>query len=50
MGKFISVIIAIGAIAVILILGGAFYIVNESEQVVITQFNCNSTNSYNHTN
>ena len=38
MGKFISIIIAIGALALLLILGGAFYIVNESEQVVITQF------------
>ena len=38
MGKFISILIAIGAIAFLLIVGGAFYIVNESEQVVITQF------------
>ena len=36
MGKFISILIAIGAIAFLLIAGGAFYIVNESEQVVIT--------------
>ena len=38
MGKFFSVIIAIGIISILLIFGGAFYIVNESEQVVITQF------------
>ena len=38
MGKFISILIAIAAIAFLLIVGGAFYIVNESEQVVITQF------------
>ena len=31
MGKFISILIAIGAIAFLLIVGGAFYIVNESE-------------------
>ena len=38
MGKFFSVIITIGIISILLIFGGAFYIVNESEQVVITQF------------
>ena len=38
MGKFISVIVVIGIIAAVLIFGGAFYIVDESEQVVITQF------------
>ena len=38
MGKFISAFITIGVIAIVLIFGGAFYIVNESEQVVITQF------------
>ena len=38
MGKFISILIAIGALALLMVLGGAFYIVNESEQVVITQF------------
>ena len=38
MGKFFSVIITIGIISILLIFGGAFYIVTESEQVVITQF------------
>ena len=38
MGKFISLIVVIGIIAAVLIFGGAFYIVDESEQVVITQF------------
>ena len=38
MGKFFSVIITIGIISILLIFGGFFYIVNESEQVVITQF------------
>ena len=38
MGKFFSVIITIGIISILLIFGGLFYIVNESEQVVITQF------------
>ena len=38
MGKLISVFITIGVIAILFIFGGAFYIVNESEQVVITQF------------
>ena len=38
MGKFFTVIITIGIISILLIFGGAFYIVNESEQVVITQF------------
>ena len=38
MGKLISVFITIGVIAFLLIFGGVFYIVNESEQVVITQF------------
>jgi len=38
MGKFFSVIITIGIISILLIFGGVFYIVNESEQVVITQF------------
>ena len=38
MGKFLSVFITIGIIAAVLIFGGVFYIVNESEQVVITQF------------
>ena len=38
MGKFISAIAVIGIIAAVLIFGGAFYIVDESEQVVITQF------------
>ena len=38
MGKFFSAFITIGIIVIVLIFGGAFYIVNESEQVVITQF------------
>ncbi|MBT3665470.1 protease modulator HflC [bacterium] len=38
MGKLISIIVAVGIFAAVLIFGGAFYIVNESEQVVITQF------------
>ena len=38
MGKFFSVLITVFIFAIVLILGGAFYIVNESEQVVITQF------------
>ena len=38
MGKFLSIIISIGILVAVLIFGGAFYIVNESEQVVITQF------------
>ena len=38
MGKFFGVIITIGIISILLIFGGAFYIVTESEQVVITQF------------
>lgn len=38
MGKLISIIITVGIFAAVLIFGGAFYIVNESEQVVITQF------------
>ena len=38
MGKLISVIVTVGIFAAVLIFGGAFYIVNESEQVVITQF------------
>ena len=38
MGKLISVFITIGIIAILFIFGGVFYIVNESEQVVITQF------------
>ena len=38
MGKFISAIVVVGVIAAVLIFGGAFYIVDESEQVVITQF------------
>ena len=38
MGKFFSVIITIVIISILLIFGGAFYIVTESEQVVITQF------------
>ena len=38
MGKFISAIVVVGIIAAVLIFGGAFYIVDESEQVVITQF------------
>jgi membrane protease subunit HflC len=38
MGKLISIIVTVGIFAAVLIFGGAFYIVNESEQVVITQF------------
>ena len=38
MGKFFSVVITMGIIAILMIFGGAFYIVTESEQVVITQF------------
>jgi len=38
MGKFFSVLITVFIFAIVLIFGGAFYIVNESEQVVITQF------------
>tara|TARA_Y100000782_G_scaffold102200_1_gene118432 strand:- start:467 stop:1405 length:939 start_codon:yes stop_codon:yes gene_type:complete len=38
MGKFFGAFITIGIIVIVLIFGGAFYIVNESEQVVITQF------------
>lgn len=38
MGKLISVIVTVSIFAAVLIFGGAFYIVNESEQVVITQF------------
>ena len=38
MGKFFSAFITIGIIVIVLIFGGVFYIVNESEQVVITQF------------
>ena len=38
MGKLISIIVTLGIFAAVLIFGGAFYIVNESEQVVITQF------------
>ena len=38
MGKLISIIVTVGIFAALLIFGGAFYIVNESEQVVITQF------------
>ena len=38
MGKFFSVVITVGIIAILMIFGGAFYIVTESEQVVITQF------------
>ena len=38
MGKFFSVLIIVFIFAIVLIFGGAFYIVNESEQVVITQF------------
>ena len=38
MGKLFSVIIAIVVLVAVLFFGGAFYIVNESEQVVITQF------------
>lgn len=38
MGKLISIIVTMGIFAAVLIFGGAFYIVNESEQVVITQF------------
>ena len=38
MGKFFSVLITIFIFVIVLIFGGAFYIVNESEQVVITQF------------
>ncbi len=38
MGKLISIIVIVGIFAAVLIFGGAFYIVNESEQVVITQF------------
>ena len=38
MGKFISLIFSIGLIVLVLVFGGVFYIVNESEQVVITQF------------
>ena len=38
MGKFFGVIITLGIISILLIFGGAFYIVTESEQVVITQF------------
>ena len=41
MGKFISAIVVIAVIAAVLIFGGAFYIVDESEQVVITQFDNN---------
>ena len=38
MGKFFSAFITIGIIVIVLVFGGVFYIVNESEQVVITQF------------
>ena len=38
MGKFFSVLITVFIFVIVLIFGGAFYIVNESEQVVITQF------------
>ena len=38
MGKFFSAFITIGNIVIVLVFGGVFYIVNESEQVVITQF------------
>ncbi len=38
MGKLISIIVTVAIFAAVLIFGGAFYIVNESEQVVITQF------------
>jgi len=38
MGKFFSAFIIIGIIVIVLVFGGVFYIVNESEQVVITQF------------
>ena len=38
MQKLFSVIIGIVILAGVLFFGGAFYIVNESEQVVITQF------------
>ena len=38
MGKIFSVLITVFIFAIVLIFGGAFYIVNESEQVVITQF------------
>ena len=38
MGKFISAFITIGIIVIVIVFGGVFYIVNESEQVVITQF------------
>ena len=33
MGKLISIIVTVGIFAAVLIFGGAFYIVNESEQV-----------------
>ena len=38
MQKLFSIIIGIVILAGVLFFGGAFYIVNESEQVVITQF------------
>lgn len=38
MGKFFGAFITIGIIVIVLVFGGVFYIVNESEQVVITQF------------
>ena len=38
MGKFFSAFITIGIIVIVLVFGGVFYIVYESEQVVITQF------------
>ncbi len=38
MGKLFSVLITVFIFVIVLIFGGAFYIVNESEQVVITQF------------
>jgi len=38
MGKFFRVLIIVFIFVIVLIFGGAFYIVNESEQVVITQF------------
>jgi len=38
MGKLFSLLITVFIFVIVLIFGGAFYIVNESEQVVITQF------------
>ena len=38
MGKLFSILITVFIFVIVLIFGGAFYIVNESEQVVITQF------------